>query len=276
MNIKKIYSYTTYGITILFFLILISAGYYYSSIQRDDGLRINLAGRQRMLSQKIFKEILLFNNGEIPLEEIERTVRIFTETQNALIYGGDAPVDLELHDFRKLSKTADNKSLTKLIEVKNEWTPIEERIVKFTKNRDQESLKLIVAHDKSLLTKIDNSVYTLQLRSEKNTMIIRIVIICSFISIFILLIINILKRIREIRSAELRIKELETLLPICSNCKKIRTDNDNPMNPESWTTIEEYLHEKDDTKFTHGICPDCINKLYPGMMEEMKKRTAPK
>jgi len=224
-----------------------------------------------MLSQKIFKEILLYNTGEITLEEIEKTVQIFTETQNALISGGDAPVDLELHDFRILSKTADKESLTKLIEVKSEWTPVEKEIRKFLKNRDKKSLGLIVAHDKSLLTKIDNSVYVLQLRSEKNILITRLVIMCSFILIFFLLIINIIKRISELKSAEERIKELERLLPICSNCKKIRTDNDKPMDPGSWTTIEEYLHDKNDMQFTHGICPDCINKLYPGMLEEMKK-----
>ena len=271
MDIKKINSYVTYGITILLFLILISAGYYYSSKQRDDGLRINLAGRQRMLSQKIFKEILLFNTGEIPVEELEKTISIFTKTQDALIYGGDAPVDLEAHDFRLLSKTADKESLTRLTEVKSEWTSIVEKIRKFSKDRDKKTLRLIVDHDKSLLTKIDNSVYMLQLRSEKNTIITQLVIICSFILIFILLIINIIKSIREVKSAEKRINELETLLPICSNCKKIRTDNDKPMDPESWTTIEEYLHDKNDMQFTHGICPDCIKKLYPGMLEEIKK-----
>ncbi len=49
---------------------------------------------------------------------------------------------------------------------------------------------------------------------------------------------------------------LRDLLPICSNCKKIRNDK------EYWETIEEYMNHHFDTKVSHGICPDCSDQLY--------------
>ncbi len=45
------------------------------------------------------------------------------------------------------------------------------------------------------------------------------------------------------------------LVPICASCKKIR------MNNNQWGVIEEFFH---DITFTHGICPECCDKLYPG------------
>lgn len=55
-----------------------------------------------------------------------------------------------------------------------------------------------------------------------------------------------------------KIKTLRGLLPICSSCKKIRNAQGN------WTSVEEFLVHHLDVSFTHGICPDCVDKLYPG------------
>jgi nitrate/nitrite-specific signal transduction histidine kinase len=268
---NKYMMYIFYGFVVSIFSILIFTGYYFSRIQVDDAVRINLAGRQRMLSQQIFKEILLFKIGEISPDKIKKTMRLFTETEDALIYGGAAPIDMEFENFRILPGIKDKAILAGLMGVNNEWGPIEKNIIENIAKGDNDSLKYIISHSDTLLTKIDNSVSAIQIRSEKNNMIIRIVIICSFLIITVLLAVNFIKKIRDLRSAGKRIKELETLLPICSNCKKIRIDNEKPMEPESWTTIEHYLHEKKDMTFTHGICPDCMDKLYPGMLESMKK-----
>ena len=53
-----------------------------------------------------------------------------------------------------------------------------------------------------------------------------------------------------------RIKILEGFLPICANCKKIREEN-------SWKHMEAYISEHSFAKFSHSICPDCRQKLYP-------------
>ena len=53
------------------------------------------------------------------------------------------------------------------------------------------------------------------------------------------------------------IKALSGLLPICSNCKKIRNDEG------YWEQVEVYVRDHSEAEFSHGICPECIKKLYP-------------
>jgi hypothetical protein len=57
------------------------------------------------------------------------------------------------------------------------------------------------------------------------------------------------------------VKSLSGLLPICASCKKIRDDKG------YWSQVESYIQKHSDATFTHGICPDCIKKLYPALAE---------
>ena len=50
------------------------------------------------------------------------------------------------------------------------------------------------------------------------------------------------------------------LLPICAWCKKILYPNSDSKDTKSWIDIDEYISEKSDVVFTHGICPDCFQK----------------
>ncbi len=63
--------------------------------------------------------------------------------------------------------------------------------------------------------------------------------------------------IKELKEAIENVKILRGMLPICSSCKKIRSDKG------YWTQIEAYIREHSDVEFTHSICPECIKKLYP-------------
>lgn len=67
------------------------------------------------------------------------------------------------------------------------------------------------------------------------------------------------KLIASLQDALSKIKTLSGMLPICSSCKKIRNDQG------YWTQIELYIREHSDAEFSHGICPDCSKKLYPGI-----------
>jgi response regulator RpfG family c-di-GMP phosphodiesterase len=51
------------------------------------------------------------------------------------------------------------------------------------------------------------------------------------------------------------IKRLSGLLPICSYCKRIRSDHN------YWEQVESYISEHTDASFTHGICPSCLAKV---------------
>jgi len=61
----------------------------------------------------------------------------------------------------------------------------------------------------------------------------------------------------ELREALAQVKTLTGLLPICANCKKIRDDNG------YWSSVEKYISSHSEAEFTHGICPECLEKLYP-------------
>ncbi|MDH3328754.1 MAG: hypothetical protein OEM01_05920 [Desulfobulbaceae bacterium] len=54
-----------------------------------------------------------------------------------------------------------------------------------------------------------------------------------------------------------KMKYLEGILPVCASCKKIRDDKG------SWHSIENYVRERSEAEFSHGICPECAEKLYP-------------
>lgn len=64
------------------------------------------------------------------------------------------------------------------------------------------------------------------------------------------------KLIEELQDALSKIKTLSGLVPICSNCRKIRDGEG------YWRQIEEYLEKHTDALFSHGICSDCAEELY--------------
>jgi len=66
-----------------------------------------------------------------------------------------------------------------------------------------------------------------------------------------------LRLIQELTDALTQVKTLSGLLPICASCKKIRNDNG------YWEAVETYVSEHSDADFTHGICPECVQRLYP-------------
>jgi hypothetical protein len=80
-----------------------------------------------------------------------------------------------------------------------------------------------------------------------------------------LIIIYFLNRIKEAditnRQLNQEIKILRDMLPICCNCKKIRTEEG------LWKMVEDYISQHSDVKFTHSYCPECIRELYPDLAD---------
>ncbi|HMK75135.1 MAG TPA: hypothetical protein VK568_03010 [Thermodesulfobacteriota bacterium] len=75
------------------------------------------------------------------------------------------------------------------------------------------------------------------------------------------------KKIDELEKALSHITKLEGILPICSNCKRIRLEGAAPENQDSWIQIESYISKRTEAQFSHGICPECMKKLYPELMK---------
>lgn len=69
-------------------------------------------------------------------------------------------------------------------------------------------------------------------------------------------------RIVELQKALIRIKRLEGFLPICSSCKRIRMEGGNAKEQASWIPVETYIEDRTDAEFSHGLCPECLKKLY--------------
>ncbi|MFH1136196.1 MAG: PAS domain S-box protein [Pseudomonadota bacterium] len=67
--------------------------------------------------------------------------------------------------------------------------------------------------------------------------------------------------IGELERSLSEIKTLQGFIPICANCKKIRTDEG------YWEQIEKYISDRTDARFSHGICQECARKLYPELYE---------
>jgi DNA-binding response OmpR family regulator len=67
----------------------------------------------------------------------------------------------------------------------------------------------------------------------------------------------------ELQAALREIKTLHGILPICIHCKRIRVENKGAEDPDAWVKMEEYIRNRTEADFSHGICPDCAAKHYP-------------
>ncbi|MDY0362297.1 MAG: PAS domain S-box protein [Desulforegulaceae bacterium] len=70
--------------------------------------------------------------------------------------------------------------------------------------------------------------------------------------------------IHRLEKAFEEINVYKQLIPICSYCKKIRDKED------KWHSFESYLRKTSDISFSHGICPECVKKLYPNLKIDKK------
>ncbi len=69
--------------------------------------------------------------------------------------------------------------------------------------------------------------------------------------------------VSELQGALAEVHALREILPICSYCRKIRDDED------YWQTVESYISRHTRTKFTHGICPSCMETKVRSMSGEV-------
>jgi CheY-like chemotaxis protein len=74
---------------------------------------------------------------------------------------------------------------------------------------------------------------------------------------------------KQLQQALDQVKRLNGLLPICANCKQIRDDM------RYWHDVAGYIQDHSEAEFTHGICPDCMKKLYPEFFGGNKKGARP-
>ncbi len=71
-------------------------------------------------------------------------------------------------------------------------------------------------------------------------------------------------RVKELELALTNVRLLQGLLPICCYCKKIRDDKN------YWQQVDTYVADHSEAQFTHGICPDCRDKIVKPELERLK------
>ncbi len=74
------------------------------------------------------------------------------------------------------------------------------------------------------------------------------------------------EKIVALEAALSEIRVLRDMLPICASCRKIRDDDG------FWASVESYILRHTSTRFSHGICPDCMKGLYPEFAERTDGR----
>jgi hypothetical protein len=60
------------------------------------------------------------------------------------------------------------------------------------------------------------------------------------------------------------VRRLEGLLSICAGCKSVRDEGG------VWVPVERYVRERAEVEFSHGICPDCLRRLYPDFADAVE------
>lgn len=71
--------------------------------------------------------------------------------------------------------------------------------------------------------------------------------------------------IQSLEKALREVKVLRGILSICAACKKVRDDQG------CWNQIEQYMQAHTEAQFSHGLCPDCAERLYPDVMKDKSK-----
>src|SRR5262249_42837090 len=76
------------------------------------------------------------------------------------------------------------------------------------------------------------------------------------------------ERVRQLEDALAKVKQLQGLIPICCYCKKIRGDQN------YWQQVEAYMTAHSEARFSHGICPECMNTVVRRELEELAQFNA--
>jgi len=147
--------------------------WYTTTAQKTDGLLINLAGRQRMLSQKMSKEILMLSTAPEKKDSlaagVKNTMQVFDLTLAALLNSGKAPLSLDLSGAMADCPMAEEPAHTQLMKVQDLWTNFSQHmtLVISGKGDDLKSLEFITRNNLDLLKEMNTAVGMLQKISEK-------------------------------------------------------------------------------------------------------------
>ena len=162
---------------VVFFLVplgMFLATVYIVNQQQSDGLVINLAGRQRMLSQKMSKECLTYLHLVMMNLEGQKKVRntllntmdVFDVTLKALIESGRAPLTLDLSGKKREIPAASDDAAVQLNKVKALWSPFRQAVMKAIESKEEKDIQVVLKNNLPLLQEMDRAVQMMQKQAE--------------------------------------------------------------------------------------------------------------
>ena len=176
MKIKYKLGLTTLGLSLII-VFMFTATWWVTGKQKDDGLLINLAGRQRMLTQKMTKEAILFminreKTGRADpklAQAVQNTMQVFDKTLAALKDSGEAPIALDLKntEYRRCPR-AREPAYSQLEKVAELWEEFSGSLTALLAGRDnsEKYFDVIVQTNTMLLGEMNKAVGMMQKQSE--------------------------------------------------------------------------------------------------------------
>ena len=70
----------------------------------------------------------------------------------------------------------------------------------------------------------------------------------------------------NLKEALQQVKTLKGILPVCATCNNIKTEDG------TWIRFEKFISGRTEARFSHGICPDCLQKQDPELYQDLKSR----
>jgi len=180
MKIKLKLTLITAGLATII-LVMFLATYYVTNKQKSDGLLINLAGRQRMLSQKLAKEIhhaytsaTLVEGEKIENEFVAKangTIQIFDKTLAALLKGGEAPLSIDPDNSTTASCPVASPEVTLQLQTVNKlWQPFKKSVTNVFSGKQgfEADIKYIHSNNLNLLKEMNKAVIMMQKNAESS------------------------------------------------------------------------------------------------------------
>ena len=176
MKVRTKISLITGGLALIIIMMFL-ATWWVTNSQKDDGAGINMAGRQRMLSQKMTKEILAgisTTDSKVRQDSFKaakNSMRIFDTTLNSLIAGGKIPLSLSATNSAFFSSPpADGNAAKLLREVKSLWDNFQKKMNNVLSDAPsaKEDLVWIRTNNTKLLTAMNKAVVQMQKDAESS------------------------------------------------------------------------------------------------------------